>query len=141
MSPRDGRGASPRVVVVGGGVSGLASAYFVLRKVPNAQVTVLESRARLGGNVRTLATAGTVVDAGPDAVMVSPAVTELCEAIGGVDTLLSPRAEARRVSLALDGAIVPMPEGLAMGVPTSLWALARTPLLSLRGKAPPMKSL
>ena len=40
---------SPSVAVIGGGITGLASAYFLSRDLPNAKITLLESSSRLGG--------------------------------------------------------------------------------------------
>jgi protoporphyrinogen/coproporphyrinogen III oxidase len=125
-----------RVVVVGGGISGLATAYFLRQAIPACAVVVLESEGRVGGNVRTLRIGGADVDAGPDAVLVGrPAAASLCGALGTGARMIAPRAEARRVNLAMRRRLVPMPEGLALGVPTGLLPLLRTPLISLAGKA------
>lgn len=39
----------PTVAVLGGGITGLASAYFLSRDLPNAKITLFESSSRLGG--------------------------------------------------------------------------------------------
>jgi protoporphyrinogen/coproporphyrinogen III oxidase len=125
-----------RVVVVGGGISGLATAYFLKQSVPRCSIVVLEAEGRAGGNIRTLRMGGADVDAGPDAVLVGrPAAASLCMALGAGARMIAPRAEARRVNLAMRRRLVPMPEGLALGVPTGLLPLLRTPLISLAGKA------
>ena len=59
-----------RVVVVGGGVTGLACAYFLgeaarAGRTP-VKVTVLEGSARLGGNIVTENRSGFILDGGPD---------------------------------------------------------------------------
>jgi protoporphyrinogen oxidase len=51
------------VVVVGGGIAGLAAAFF-LRGAP-VKVTVLEGSARLGGKLAVSEIAGVAVDEGP----------------------------------------------------------------------------
>ena len=56
----------PRVAVVGGGIAGLAAAYF-LRDV--AAVTVLEGAARLGGKLAVSEIAGVAVDEGAEALL------------------------------------------------------------------------
>ena len=48
-----------RVVVVGGGISGLAAAAYLRRSVPPAEITIIEQRAALGGKLRT----GAILDA------------------------------------------------------------------------------
>ncbi|KXS95515.1 hypothetical protein AC578_4626 [Pseudocercospora eumusae] len=45
----DSRPASYHVGILGGGITGLASAYFLLRRHPNAKVTLYESKDRVGG--------------------------------------------------------------------------------------------
>lgn len=39
----------PHIGVLGGGISGLASAYYVLKNDPSARITIYESSDRLGG--------------------------------------------------------------------------------------------
>lgn len=45
-----GRQAEPaRIAILGGGITGLASAHYFARENPNAKITVYEGSARLGG--------------------------------------------------------------------------------------------
>ena len=73
-----------KVIVVGGGVAGLAFGYYLTRFRPDADVQILEGAPRTGGNVRTLRRNGCVVELGPDAFMAMPgrAVGSLCEEVG-----------------------------------------------------------
>lgn len=122
------------VLIVGGGVAGLATAFELRRRKPGARVLVVEARGRPGGNVQTLERDGCVVDLGPDGLSAQPGEgLALCEALGMGD-LAAPSEAARRVSVALGGALHPLPEGLAMGLPRSPLALAATSLLSPLGK-------
>lgn len=122
-------------LVVGGGVAGLATAFRLRQRRPEARVAVLEAEPRAGGNVRTLVRDGCVVDLGPDVLVTSPAEGEaICEELGLGDALLEPNPHARRVFVAHREAPVAMPEGLAMGMPRDLGSLVSTPLLSWRGK-------
>ncbi len=120
----------PRVIVVGGGLAGLATAYFLGQR---AEVTVLEAAPRAGGKLLTEARDGFLLEGGPDAfVTYKPAALELCRELGLelIETL-----PARPRSLVLDrGRLTPVPEGL-MGVIPSRWLpMALTPLLSWTGK-------
>ena len=71
----------PVVAVVGGGVSGLATAYFTNRAAGgDVDVVVLEAADRIGGKVSTQQVAGHPVDTGPDALLVRvPAMTALLD--------------------------------------------------------------
>ncbi|MCC6649314.1 MAG: protoporphyrinogen oxidase [Polyangiaceae bacterium] len=124
------------VVVVGGGISGLASAHFARRARPGARVTVLEGSPRAGGNVRTLRRGGMPVEAGPDTIVMGrPEVGALLDGLGLTPSMVAPAAGAGRVLVAHGGALSVFPDGLVFGVPTRPRQLATTRLLSLRGKA------
>ena len=63
--------ARPHVVIVGGGIAGLAAAFF-LRDEP-VRVTVLEGSPRLGGKLSVSEVAGVAVDEGAEALLVTAA--------------------------------------------------------------------
>lgn len=132
----DGTGEAPRVVVVGGGVTGLTVAYLVHRSRPDWIVTVLEKGDRLGGNVRTERESGFVIDAGPDSfVRTKPEALELCRELGIADALIGTEEAARHVYVAHNGKLELLPGGMALAIPTRLEPLLKTPLLTRKGKA------
>ncbi|HWW55145.1 MAG TPA: protoporphyrinogen oxidase, partial [Acidimicrobiales bacterium] len=119
-----------RVVVVGGGITGLAAAYFAQQR--GAEVTLLEGSDRLGGKVSTESFAGLDLDTGPDAFLARTAsATALCQAVGLGEDLVAPATGAAFVWTR--GRLRRLPEGQLLGVPTDLWALARSGVLSRRG--------
>ena len=125
----------PRTVIGGGGGAGRTTAFRLLEAKPDADVVVLEAEASPGGNVKTLRRDGCVVDMGPDAVLTQPdAAIALFRSLGLGDRLTAPGEGAGRILVAHRGALVPMPDGMAFGVPRSLGQLATTRLLSLGGK-------
>lgn len=129
-----------RVVVVGGGIAGLAAARAAVlrgRETGRAvSVTVLEGSGRFGGNMLTEKTEGFLLDAGPDSWVVSkPHATALARTLGLGGSLIETKAENRRYYVAWGDALHPVPEGLVLGVPTRLRPLATTTLFSWRGKA------
>jgi oxygen-dependent protoporphyrinogen oxidase len=125
----------PRVVVVGGGVTGLTAAYAIHRARPDVDLTLLEAGSELGGNIRTERQGGFVIDAGPDSfVRTKPEALELCRGLGLDPELISTESAARHVYVAHRGKLALMPGGMALAVPTRLGPLLETPLLSLRGK-------
>ncbi len=107
----------PRIVVVGGGIAGLAGALEVLDALPSAQVTVLEAGDRLGGKLRLEPVAGHLVDVGAESLLaVRPEATDLVRRVGGGDTLVVPATTS--ASIWSRGALRPLPRATVMGVPT-----------------------
>lgn len=41
------------VAVLGGGITGLASAYYIAERLPHSQITLFEGKSRLGGWLRS----------------------------------------------------------------------------------------
>ncbi|MDA5285156.1 protoporphyrinogen oxidase [Streptomyces sp. Isolate_45] len=117
------------VIVVGGGISGLAAAWQLRGR---ADVTVLEGRARVGGKLRTGTIAGITVDEGAESLMaLRPEAVELAAAVGLGNALRDP--ERSPTTIWTDGALRPLPAGHVMGIPTDPAALTGTGLLSAEG--------
>jgi oxygen-dependent protoporphyrinogen oxidase len=111
-----------RVAVVGGGISGLAAAYELRRRLPDAAIVVHEASTRFGGKVATSPLAGRMVDEGADAFLARvPWGLDLCRELGIETTLVSPAESSAYVWW--DGALRRLPAGLVLGVPTNLDAL------------------
>jgi oxygen-dependent protoporphyrinogen oxidase len=127
----------PRIAIVGGGISGLAVAHALrtTHAALGAELVVFEATARLGGNVRTIHRGDFLIDEGPDSwVAAKPEMTALARALGLGDRLIETTEENRRVYVRHRGSLVPLPEGLVLGIPTEILPLVRTPLISMRGK-------
>jgi oxygen-dependent protoporphyrinogen oxidase len=122
-------------VVIGSGISGLASAFELVNKADDVDLVILEGQDRVGGNIRTLTVDDCIVDAGPDGVLTSrPEGIALCRALELEEEMMAPSAEASRVLVAHGDGVSPLPEGLVYGVPRKLGQIARTPLLTWRGR-------
>lgn len=117
-----------RVAVIGGGIAGLASAYELRRRLPDASVVVHEASDRFGGKVHTSTFAGRSVDEGADAFLARvPWGLDLCRELGIETTLVSPAASTAYVWW--DGALRSLPDGLVLGVPTDLDAVRASGLV------------
>jgi len=119
------------VVIVGGGMSGLAAAYELTRR--QVPFLLFEAAPALGGVVKTERVDGYVIDAGPDALLTQkPAAINLCGELGIGHRL---RPQARRGTFLVRGArLHAMPEASVFGIPTDWAPFATTRAFSLRGK-------
>lgn len=115
-----------RVVVVGGGISGLSAAW---RIAEYAEVMVLEAADAVGGKLRTASVAGIPVDVGAEAMLARrPEGVELAKAAGLGDALIEPLTTSAAVYAG--GARHPLPARTMLGVPGDVAALRRTGVLS-----------
>ncbi len=120
------------VVVVGGGITGLACALELMDG--GVEVTVLEATDRLGGNIRTSSFAGLEIDEAADAFLARvPEGIELCRRLGLEADLVAPENAGAYVWSR--GALHRLPAGLALGVPGALVPVARSGVLSAGGLA------
>jgi oxygen-dependent protoporphyrinogen oxidase len=131
-------GARPQVLVIGGGISGLAAAWELTGGSAGPddhtpEVRVLESSPRLGGALRSVPFGDGVVDVGPDGFLGRrPEALTLCHELG-LDDALVPIA-GRGAEVWTGRRLRSLPDGLALGVPTRLWPSARSGILGLRGQ-------
>jgi oxygen-dependent protoporphyrinogen oxidase len=124
-----------RVVVVGGGIAGLAAALRVAERAPDATLTLLEAGAHLGGTIATVREGGFTIETGPDSFITEkPWALELCDRLGIAGDLVGTREDDRRTYVARGDRLHPLPDGFLLLAPTSLWPLARSSLFSWPGK-------
>ncbi|MGB8021232.1 MAG: protoporphyrinogen oxidase, partial [Candidatus Nanopelagicales bacterium] len=122
----------PHVIVVGGGISGLSAAWFLIQSQTALSVTVLESEPVLGGKLAVSDVAGIAVDEGAESFVASrPEALLLARAVGMDRDLVAPRETGSRVWGR--GRARALPRGLFMGIPTDLRALAASEVLSVPG--------
>ncbi|ROQ70455.1 oxygen-dependent protoporphyrinogen oxidase [Streptomyces sp. 840.1] len=122
--------ATGHVVVIGGGIAGLAAARRLLGT--GLRVTLLEATDRLGGKLMTGEVAGVQVDLGAESMLARrPEAVGLARAVGLADRLQPPATAT--ASLWTRDALRPMPKGHVMGVPGDPAALGE--VLSPEGLA------
>lgn len=120
-----------RLVVVGAGIAGLAGARAAVLEAErhglgDLEVVVLEASDRIGGKLFTEDVDGITVEWGPDAFLAAkPRGRGLVEELGLGDRITPVAPAARRAFLYQGGRLKPLPQGLAMGVPTTLGAARR----------------
>ncbi len=125
---------SDRVVVVGGGISGLAAAYEADRLGRNA--VVLEATDRVGGKIDSGFIDGAdlpfPVDMAADGFLArQPEVVELCNELGLGDDLVSPTGA--RAFIWANGALRAIPSPSGLGVPFDVDAVAASGIVSETG--------
>jgi oxygen-dependent protoporphyrinogen oxidase len=124
---------APSVVIVGGGMAGLATAYELHRL--GVTFLLLEDRPRAGGVVLSEKLEGFVIDAGPDALLVQkPEGIALCRELGLGDRLM-PTKPPRLAFVQRGGRLHPLPAASVLGIPTELGPFVRTRLFTWAGKA------
>ncbi|MFD7601288.1 protoporphyrinogen oxidase [Streptomyces mirabilis] len=121
MRAQDSRTGTGQVVVIGGGIAGLAAAARLLDR--GARVTVLEASDRVGGKLLPGEIAGARVDLGAESMLARrPEAIALAREVGLADRLQPPATAT--ASLWTRGALRPMPKGHVMGVPGTAAALS-----------------
>ncbi|MBZ5580361.1 MAG: protoporphyrinogen oxidase [Acidobacteriia bacterium] len=121
------------VAIIGGGISGLSTAYYLARR--GVRSTIIESRPRLGGVIQTVQVDGCTVEAGPDSfISAKPAAMELIRELGLGDQAIGSNDFSRKTFVWKHGRLVPLPDGLMMMVPTKIMPLLTTRLLSWNTK-------
>jgi protoporphyrinogen/coproporphyrinogen III oxidase len=125
-------GTTPHVVVIGGGIAGLAAAFFLAGEP--VRVTVLEGSPRLGGKLSASDVAGVSMDEGAEALLARrPEGIGLIEATGLAADLVP--AGVTSSAIYTRGAMRILPRRQFMGVPADIDELASTGVVSAEGVA------
>lgn len=124
-----------RVVVVGGGVSGLTAAYELRKRHPELLVSLLEAGDRAGGKVRTEHVDGFTIEGGPDSLVTfKPAALALAAELGLADELVPADDSTSGSHVLGDGRLRPVPAGMNGFMPQRVWPMVTTRLLPLSTK-------
>jgi protoporphyrinogen/coproporphyrinogen III oxidase len=129
----------PHIVIVGGGIAGLAAAHRLQeisreRECP-LRFTLLEASDRFGGTLATEKHDGFLLELGPDSfISEKPWALALCRRMGLESTLIGTQDRHRATFVVHNGKLEPLPEGFMLMAPTRVGPLARSPLFSWPGK-------
>lgn len=130
-----------RVVVIGGGISGLAAAHRLFEQSAQSEndkpeILLLEASSRLGGVIRTERRDGFLLEAGPDSfISEKPEAVELIKRINLSSRLIETNEAHRKSFIVRKGRLRAVPEGFQLLAPSRFWPFATTSIFSLTGKA------
>ena len=125
------------IAIVGGGISGLATAYQLACE--RVEFTLFEASERLGGIVETAHREGFVIECGPDSwVTEKPWARELAVELGLEDQIIGSNDRWRRTYVQQGSQrfpqLVPIPDGMRMMVPGKWGPLLESPLFSWQAR-------
>ncbi|CAN5736763.1 protoporphyrinogen oxidase [soil metagenome] len=130
---------SKRIAVIGGGISGLTTAFLLKQK--GLDVTLFEASPEVGGNIRSEAKDGYLLEHGPNSLLRSPRIVDLIDALGLRGEVLPTSAAAKKRFVLIGGELKAMPGGFAsflfggyFSIGTKL-RLLREPFVSSRSAA------
>jgi oxygen-dependent protoporphyrinogen oxidase len=124
-----------RIVVIGGGISGLAAAHRLTELKPASHVTLIEASPRLGGTIRTDERDGFLLERGPDSfISEKPEAVALAKRLGLESRLIQTNETHRRSFIVRNGRLRAVPEGFQLLAPSRIWPFLTTDIFSLVGK-------
>lgn len=126
-----------RILIAGGGITGLSAAYTLLKKAREAgrspEIIVVEKETRLGGKTQTEVVDGMVIEAGPDSVIAyKPWAVQLARELGLETVGTNP--EIRSTYILHRGRLERLPVGMQIMIPTEVMPFLKTRLLTPWGK-------
>ena len=126
-----------RVVIIGGGMAGLAAAEALVTAAGTGgpQVTLIEPSGRVGGVVATERRDGWLIERSADSFLAArPEAVGLVERLGLADELIGVDPRVRRALILHRGRTQPVPAGFRLLAPGRLRSILTTPLLSPQGR-------
>jgi protoporphyrinogen/coproporphyrinogen III oxidase len=128
-----------RIVVVGGGIAGLAAAHRLVELARDERrpldLVLLEATGRLGGTIRTERSESFLLEAGADSfISEKPWALALAERVGLGARLRRTDDRFRRTYVVRRGRLRPLPEGFLLLAPTRAWPVLASGVFSWRGK-------
>jgi oxygen-dependent protoporphyrinogen oxidase len=125
-----------RIVIIGGGISGLAAAERLTSLDPTLEIHLFEASDKLGGVLQTEHVAGYRLELGPDSILSRlPWGVELCQRVGLAEDLIGTNTAQSGVDVVCRGRLERIPAGIAIMAPQRLWPVVTSPILSWSGKA------
>lgn len=97
------------ILVVGGGISGLTTAYYLKRELPDINITIIEKESRVGGKLGSTNQEGYIVDWAANGFLSNEVTLELVRQLGLEDKLQEAAAIAKHRFIYRDGKLKKLP--------------------------------
>ena len=135
----DSSGTSKRIVIIGGGIAGLATAHRLLelrqQNKYQFEVILLEAGSRLGGVLQSHEREGFLLEAGADSfISEKPEAIELAKRLGLESHLIETNEAQRRSFIVRKGRLIPVPDGFQLMAPARIWPFITSGIFSWPGK-------
>ncbi|MFE6168510.1 protoporphyrinogen oxidase [Viridibacillus arvi] len=126
-----------RVAVMGGGITGLAAAFYLQKEAKEKklplEIVLIESSHRLGGKIQTVRKENFVIERGPNSFIDNNnSMAKLVKDLGIEDQLI--RSEAGQTYITVNEKLYPVPAGSILGIPTKLSSFLASDIVSWSGK-------
>jgi oxygen-dependent protoporphyrinogen oxidase len=128
-----------RIIVIGGGIAGLSAAYYAKQNIPDVAITVIEANSHWGGKIITdrlgFDHGQFIIEGGPDTLLATkPWGVALCKELGLGERLHGTNPNKKNTYILNKGRLLPLPDGLAMMIPSDVPSILRSRLISWFGK-------
>lgn len=128
-----------KIIIIGGGISGLSAAYYAQKQFPDARITLIEASDRWGGKISTqrvpYENGDFIIEGGPDTFLATkPWGAALCRELGLADRLHGTNPHQKNTYVLHRKRLEPLPDGLAMMIPTNIPSILKSRLVSWPGK-------
>lgn len=124
-------GKKKKVVIIGGGITGLSAAFYMQKEIREqnlqAETVLIESSPRLGGKIQTVHKDGFIIERGPDSFLERKTSGPQFVKDVGLGSELVNNATGRSYVLVGDR-LHPIPAGAVMGIPTQIMPFVTTGL-------------
>ena len=115
-----------KIAIVGGGISGLATAFYIKQNNPEINITLFEKDEQLGGKMKTKELDGFLFEEGSNGFLSNKPDTLDLVKLSGCDDILMRSDDNARIRFIYKDALHQLPE--------SPMAFLKSPLLTCRGK-------
>lgn len=127
------------IIIIGGGIAGLSAAYYAQKSAPDTHIILLEAGDHWGGKIITDRIAfddgDFIIEGGPDTFLATkPWGVALCKELGLANRLHGTNQYQKNTYVLQKNRLRPLPDGLAMMIPTNFQSILKSHLVSWPGK-------